>query len=338
MAVLMAANVSVAQSRSGAAVGVAPGAARQAPAYGDAIAGPGQSEVVVVNTLNGPVRVLLDGRTAGTVRARSSEWFVVDDGNHSINVQTVARSGGSSRNVHFNTRSQRFVFRVTSPNANSVSLVRDRTYVITPARSSAAVGIAPSRAGRIPGRAAAIDWELDDLYDDVDDTPAPHEPVAVASNQPEPDAEPVQPTPAVSAEPAIAENPEMKYIADQQKIIELRHASFKKSASGIFYNIDKAGNGQKLKPGQTVVVHYTGTLLIDGRKFDSSHDRSEPAIFAAGVGMLIPGWDEMLMDMQIGERRTIVLPPEQAYGKHGAGEAVPPNSYLVFDIELLGVK
>ena len=130
---------------------------------------------------------------------------------------------------------------------------------------------------------------------------------------------------------------EMKFIDEQKKVIAEKYAAFKKSGSGIHYNIDKAGSGDKPKQGQTVIVHYTGTLL-DGKVFDSSRERGQPLDFRAGVKEVIDGWDETLLDMQKGERRTVVLPPEQAYGKRGAGGVIPPNAFLVFDIELLDIK
>jgi len=133
------------------------------------------------------------------------------------------------------------------------------------------------------------------------------------------------------------EKSEMKFIDEQKKVIAEKYASFKKSESGIHYNIDKAGSGDKPKQGQTVTVHYTGTLL-DGKVFDSSRERGDPLDFQAGVRMVIDGWDEMVLDMQAGERRTVILPPEQAYGKRGAGGVIPPNAYLVFDMELLEIK
>jgi len=132
-------------------------------------------------------------------------------------------------------------------------------------------------------------------------------------------------------------NDEMKFIDEQKKAVAEKYASFRKSESGIYYNIEKAGSGNKPKQGQTVAVHYTGALL-DGKVFDSSRDRGQPLDFQAGVRMVIDGWDEMVLDMQQGERRTAVLPPEQAYGKRGAGGVIPPNAFLVFDMELLEIR
>ncbi len=89
-------------------------------------------------------------------------------------------------------------------------------------------------------------------------------------------------------------------------------------------------------PGSEITVHYTGTVLEDGHKFDSSRDRGEPIAFPVGVGRLIPGWDLTLVEMQKGERRIIIIPPELAYGSQGVPQAgIPADAWLVFDVELL---
>ncbi|WP_445634162.1 Peptidyl-prolyl cis-trans isomerase [Nostoc sp. DSM 114161] len=107
--------------------------------------------------------------------------------------------------------------------------------------------------------------------------------------------------------------------------------------SGLKYVEIKEGTGATPERGQTVEVHYTGTLE-DGTKFDSSRDRGQPFKFKIGVGQVIKGWDEGLSTMKVGGRRNLIIPPELGYGSRGAGGVIPPNATLLFDVELLGVK
>ncbi|MEJ1929667.1 FKBP-type peptidyl-prolyl cis-trans isomerase [Nostoc sp. NIES-2111] len=109
------------------------------------------------------------------------------------------------------------------------------------------------------------------------------------------------------------------------------------TASGLKYVEIKEGTGATPKTGQTVVVHYTGTLE-DGTKFDSSRDRNSPFNFKIGVGQVIKGWDEGLSTMKVGGRRTLIIPSDLGYGARGAGGVIPPNATLIFDVELLDVK
>ena|SRR4028118_1752449 len=107
--------------------------------------------------------------------------------------------------------------------------------------------------------------------------------------------------------------------------------------SGLRYVIDQPGTGAKAQTGQSVSVHYTG-WLTNGTKFDSSRDRGEPFEFTLGQREVIQGWDEGVAGMQIGEKRTLVIPATLGYGDQGAGGVIPPNATLVFKIELLGVR
>lgn len=104
---------------------------------------------------------------------------------------------------------------------------------------------------------------------------------------------------------------------------------------------NKVGEGREAEKGLTVTVHYTGWLYENGKKtskFDSSVDRREPFSFVLGVGQVIKGWDNGVSGMQVGGSRTIIIPSEMGYGSRGAGNVIPPNSDLVFDVELLEIQ
>ena len=111
------------------------------------------------------------------------------------------------------------------------------------------------------------------------------------------------------------------------------------TSNGIYYRIEKRGNGIKCKKGSSVTVEYQG-MLIDGQIFDASkgfHPQGhEPLTFVAGAGQMIPGFDQMVLDMEYGETRHMVLPPELAYGSRGIPQAgIPGNAYLCFDVKLV---
>jgi peptidylprolyl isomerase len=120
--------------------------------------------------------------------------------------------------------------------------------------------------------------------------------------------------------------------------INARYPGAAQTASGIRFIIQKQGAGVKPAAGKTVRMNYKGSLL-SGKVFDSSDIQGRPIEFQAGNGMMIPGWDEMAMDMKIGEKRLAVIPPELAYGdREVGGGVIPANSFLIFEMELIGIR
>ena len=109
------------------------------------------------------------------------------------------------------------------------------------------------------------------------------------------------------------------------------------TASGLKYVDLAEGSGPSPERGQTVEVHYTGTLE-NGTKFDSSVDRGAPYEFRIGTGAVIKGWDEGIMTMKPGGKRKLIIPPNLGYGAQGSPPKIPPNATLLFDVELISIK
>lgn len=134
---------------------------------------------------------------------------------------------------------------------------------------------------------------------------------------------------------AVSDTPTAKPKKESAKPMEKSKVTT--TASGLKYEDIKIGTGESPKRGQRVTVHYTGTLK-DGTKFDSSRDRNQPFTFIIGVGQVIKGWDEGVATMKVGGQRKLMIPPTLGYGASGAGNVIPPNADLNFDVELLGIQ
>ncbi|MFV0531173.1 MAG: peptidylprolyl isomerase [Flavobacteriales bacterium] len=133
----------------------------------------------------------------------------------------------------------------------------------------------------------------------------------------------------------VQKEAEAKRKAEEE--LEKISKGFEKTSSGLRYRITKTNDGIPAEKNKIVSVHYTGKLT-NGQVFDSSLQRNEPIEFPLGIGHVIPGWDEGIQLLKVGEKATFIIPSDLAYGSKGAGGIIPPNAVLIFDVELLGVK
>lgn len=161
--------------------------------------------------------------------------------------------------------------------------------------------------------------------------------LAAFSAQAQTPAEPAAAAPAAPAAPAAAATPAAPVVVGS--------ATPGPAAESLIVNDTKVGTGREATSGATVYMHYTGWLYrplaknMRGRQFDSSIPRGEPLDFVLGTGRVIKGWDQGIVGMKVGGKRTLIIPSELAYGSRAApGGGIPPNSALIFDVELIDVK
>jgi FKBP-type peptidyl-prolyl cis-trans isomerase len=128
-----------------------------------------------------------------------------------------------------------------------------------------------------------------------------------------------------------------KRTTTQKTIVPAKKSAAVTTASGLTYIITQPGTGALLKAGDTVLINYTG-LLTGGQKFDSSLDRGEALSFPLGAGRVIKGWDEGIQKLRVGDRATLIIPPQLGYGARGFGNAIPPDATLIFIVEVMGVR
>lgn len=122
-----------------------------------------------------------------------------------------------------------------------------------------------------------------------------------------------------------------------QPAVAVKSSAVTTTPSGLIYVITRRSSGRQPRPGETVVVNYTG-LLGDGVKFDSSLDRGQPFKFPLGAGRVIKGWDEGIAKLRVGEQATLIIPPHLGYGARGAGGQIPPGATLIFIVELMSIE
>lgn len=124
---------------------------------------------------------------------------------------------------------------------------------------------------------------------------------------------------------------------DTNKPAKIDESKYVTTESGLKYADIKVGTGESPAPGDKVVVHYTGWLM-NGTRFDSSVLKNRPFEFTLGAGQVIKGWDEGVATMRVGGIRQLIIPPDLAYGQNGAGNVIPPNATLIFEVQLLEIK
>ena len=138
-------------------------------------------------------------------------------------------------------------------------------------------------------------------------------------------------------EEIITQKDKMNININQEEVIKEYNQSNEEKME-LKIEVLQEGSGEVLtKKGDTISVHYTGTLE-NGTKFDSSIDRGEPFSFTIGAGQVIQGWEQGTLDMKVGEKRKLTIPAELGYGSRGAGSAIPPNATIIFDIELMDIQ
>jgi len=142
---------------------------------------------------------------------------------------------------------------------------------------------------------------------------------------------------AGSSEEAEAQEPKTNQAEPAESPTETPAESPVGELGGLQINDKTVGTGTEAANGDRVTVHYTGRLS-DGTKFDSSLDRDQPFEFVLGEGRVIQGWEKGVLGMKVGGQRELVIPPEMGYGAQGAGDVIPPNAVINFDIELLEVQ
>ena len=123
----------------------------------------------------------------------------------------------------------------------------------------------------------------------------------------------------------------------ETKKFEQIKEGMQQTPSGLYYKITKQGEGKRAEKGNVVAVHYSGKL-VSGQEFDNSFRRGQPIEFPVGIGQVIRGWDEGILLLKEGDAATFLIPPDLGYGARGAGGVIPPNAWLMFDVELVKVK